>query len=225
MTVNRHNTVIGVFDDRRAAQQAVAELRRVGFRDDQIGVVARDEAREGVNTETGSRWEEGAATGIAAGAGLGALWGLGIVAGVLPAIGPAIAGGVLASVLASAAGGAAVVGVLGALVGLGIPEDEARFYEGEFHAGRTLVTVQAPGRYEEARDILRRHSAYDVESRRVAPADTAATMRPAGADTMPAGGCCSGTVCGPAAPTHIPIRGDTAGHPGADTPADLGGRR
>jgi hypothetical protein len=53
---------------------------------------------------------------------------------------------------------------------LGIPEEEARFYEGEFHLGRTLVTVQAPGRYEEARDILRRHGAYDVESRRVVTA-------------------------------------------------------
>jgi hypothetical protein len=212
MTVVRHNTVVGVFDDRRAAQQAIAELRQVGFRDDQIGVVARDEGPTGVNTETGSRWEEGAATGIAAGAGIGALWGLGIVAGVLPAIGPAIAGGVLASVLASAAGGAAVAGVLGALVGLGIPEEEAKFYEGEFHAGRTLVTVQAPGRYEEAREILHKHGAYNVETRGPR-GDAAATMRPAAPDTMPG------------APTHIPIRGDTAAHPGAGSPADLGSRR
>jgi len=79
---------------------------------------------------------------------------------MLPAIGPVIAGGLFASVLASAAGGAAVAGIVGALVGLGIPEEEAQYYEQEFKAGRTLVTVQANGRYDEAMTILRRHGSY-----------------------------------------------------------------
>ena len=57
---------------------------------------------------------------------MGALWGLGILAGIVPAIGPAIAGGTLAAILSSAAAGAATAGVAGALIGLGIPEDEAK---------------------------------------------------------------------------------------------------
>jgi hypothetical protein len=208
MTVTRHNTVVGVFEDRRAAQHAVAELQQVGFRDDQIGIVSRNvEAPAGEKSETGSRWEEGAAAGVAAGAGLGALWGLGIVAGVLPAVGPAIAGGILGAVLTSAAGGAATFGVLGALIGLGIPEEEARYYEGEFHAGRTLVTVQAPGRYEEACEILRRHGASNIESRPPAPPTMTAPTAPA--STLSAGGCCSGNVAGPAPSVHIPVRGET----------------
>jgi hypothetical protein len=82
---------------------------------------------------------------------------------VLPAIGPVIAGGVLASVLASAAGAATVGGILGALIGLGVPENEARVYEREFHAGRTLVTVRADGRYDQIRTILRRHGAREMD--------------------------------------------------------------
>ena len=48
---------------------------------------------------------------------------------------------------------------------MGVPEEEARYYDEEFQAGRTLVTVKANARYQEAAAILRRHEAYDVESR------------------------------------------------------------
>lgn len=172
MTLNNHATVVGVFQDRESARAAVNELRRLGFPESEIGVIAPDNQAGLVTGETAtatserSKWEEGAATGVAAGAGVGALWALGIAAGALPAIGPAIAGGILASVVASAAGGAAIAGVVGALIGLGIPEHEARFYEGELTAGRTVVTVRAPGRFEEAEEVLRRHGGYDIHSSR-----------------------------------------------------------
>jgi hypothetical protein len=169
MALTDNDTVVGVFNDRTAALRALEELRRAGFTEDQLGVLARDadvevrSAPADESTREGSQWEEGAATGVVAGAGIGALWALGIAAGVLPAIGPVIAGGILASVLASAAGAAAVGGVLGALIGLGIPEHEARVYEREFHAGRTLVTVRANGRYDQIRTILRRHGAREMD--------------------------------------------------------------
>ena len=35
------STVVGVFEDRRHADQAVADLKKAGFRDDQIGVAMR----------------------------------------------------------------------------------------------------------------------------------------------------------------------------------------
>jgi uncharacterized protein (TIGR02271 family) len=152
-------TVIAVFDDRTQAQRAIAELKRAGFTEKEIGVTTRDGesgdgrlARASDDGETHAK--EGAVAGVAAGAGVGALWGLGILAGVLPAIGPAIAGGTLAAILSSAAAGAATAGIAGALIGLGIPEDEASYYDQEFRAGRTVVTVQALGRQAEARSIL-----------------------------------------------------------------------
>ncbi len=165
MTLIDHAVVVGVFRDGDAARQAVDELRRAGFPEDQIGVAAR----EGTSVEqthtaaTGSRAGEGALAGVATGAGVGALWAIGIAAHILPPLGPVILGGLLASVAASAVGGAAVGGLVGALVGLGVPEAEARYYESEFHAGRTLVTVRAPGRYEEASAILRRHGGTEAD--------------------------------------------------------------
>ncbi|HVS39527.1 MAG TPA: hypothetical protein VMS17_28475 [Gemmataceae bacterium] len=171
-TTRNHATVVGVFDDIRMAQAAVEELRRVGFREDQIGVVTRGATGETETTVTegiGSHWEEGAAIGAAAGAGIGALWAVGMATIALPPLLPAVlVSSWLVSVLASAASGAAIAGVAGALIGLGVPEDEATYYEGEFHSGRTLVTVQAPGRYEEVCDILNRFGAYDFRNRRLA---------------------------------------------------------
>jgi hypothetical protein len=51
------------------------------------------------------------------------------------------------------------------LIGLGIPEEEAHYYEEEFKHGRILVSVKAPGRYDEARSILQRWGAYDAHAR------------------------------------------------------------
>ncbi len=63
------------------------------------------------------------------------------------------------SILASAAGGAVTGGLVGALIGLGVPEHEALFYESEVQGGRTVVIVQADERALEARAILERHGA------------------------------------------------------------------
>jgi hypothetical protein len=169
--VTNHATVVGVFNDIRMAQAAVEELRRVGFREDQIGVLTRGSHSETTGTTTegaGSHWEEGAAVGVAAGAGIGALWAVGMATIALPPVLPAVlVSSWLVSVLASAASGAVIAGIAGALIGLGVPEEEATYYEGEFHSGRTLVTVQAPGRYEEVREVLRRFGAYDHTNREI----------------------------------------------------------
>jgi uncharacterized protein (TIGR02271 family) len=160
-------TIVGVFADRGHAQQAINELKRAGFEDDQIGVTSRDSTSttQGDADEGDSYAAEGGMTGLAAGAGIGALWGLAVISNVLPGIGPAIAGGTLAALLSSAAAGAAAAGLAGMLIGLGIPREEAEFYEGEFRAGRTLVTVKSDGRNAEAQSILRRHGGYDISMR------------------------------------------------------------
>jgi uncharacterized membrane protein len=192
------DVIVGVFHDRNQAQHCVNDLRRAGFEEEQIGLAVRDGDVRVEGDPASPRIENlaaGATTGAVAGAGVGALWALGIAAGLLPAIGPVLAGGLLASVLATAAGVAAAGGLVGALVGLGIPEDEARYYEGEFHAGRVIVTVRAAGRIDEARAILSQFGAYDVHTgggeqpppvilHRAATATTGAANRPA-TDTPP----------------------------------------
>ncbi|MFO0888680.1 MAG: YsnF/AvaK domain-containing protein [Isosphaeraceae bacterium] len=173
------STIVGVFEDRRHADQAVAELRKVGFRDDQIGVAMRhDEASTDAASSGGTYAEEGGVAGLVTGLGLGALAGLGVLAGVIPVVGPAIAGGTLGVILSNAAAGAAVAGLAGALIGSGISEEEATYYQGEFEAGRTIVTVTADGRGEEATAILRRFGAYDMSTRgATATATTGAATR------------------------------------------------
>lgn len=152
-------TVVGVFEDQANAQKAVAELRRAGYTEDQIGVVSKHDAV--VESDSGTKVEEGAAAGLATGAGLGALWGLGILSNILPGIGPAIFGGTLGVIMSSAAAGAAAAGIGGALAGLGVSDDEAKYYEDEFKSGRTIVTVHGGPNTEQARRVLAQYGAYD----------------------------------------------------------------
>ena len=164
MKTIQRNTVVGIFENAAHAREAVNELRAAGFRDDQIGVASHDrEAKAATVKSDDTHADTGALTGALAGAGIGAAWGLGIAAGLLPAIGPVIAGGTLAAILASAGVGAAAAGLAGALIGLGIPEEEATYYETEFKAGRTIVSVKADDRYDAVATILRKHHAHVQE--------------------------------------------------------------
>ncbi len=194
---NQRALLVGVFTDPDRARAAVSDLRQAGFRDDQLGLITRTgddrdtnvhasahqqfKERRGLpNDPTHSHWEEGAAVGAAAGAATGAGLGLAVAAGLIPGIGPVIAGGILVSVLASAGSGAVVGIVLGGLVGLGVPENEASYYDSEFQSGRTIVTVRADDRASDAWNILIRHGAYDYERR-----DDAATVAGTGLQASP----------------------------------------
>src|SRR6266702_7689018 len=167
MTMTDRSTVVGVFELRSEADAAIYELQRAGFRDEQIGFIVRNE-----DTGADTTVEDGNTGEAAPGAAVGAVSG-GIIGGVIgaaaalliPGIGPAIAGGILVTVLGGAAIGAAAGGIVGALVGMGVPEEEAHYYAGEFHSGRTLVTVRAEGRQQEAINILHHYGGYDAGTR------------------------------------------------------------
>lgn len=169
MTMSERRTIVGIFEDRQRADLAVTDLKAAGFRDDQIGVALRpaegETTSQTLSSETADHSGQGAMAGALAGLGLGALAGLGVLAGVIPVVGPAIVGGTLGVILSNAAVGAGVAGLAGALIGAGVPEEEARFAHQEFEAGRTIVTVQADGRAAEARAILQARGAYDLSSR------------------------------------------------------------
>jgi hypothetical protein len=168
-TKTQRSTVVGVFPSHDEAARAVTELKRVGFKDDEISLVGKN--KDGKVKAEGNKAATGAATGAAVGAGAAALTSLGITFGVIPVIGPILAVGPLAAALLSAAGGAAAGGLAGGLVGLGLPEHEAEYYEGEVKTGRFLVTVNAGPRYNEAWGILQRLGAYNHDT-----ASTARTM-------------------------------------------------
>src|SRR5262245_57441864 len=148
--------VVGVFEDRTQADAAVQDLKQAGFDDERVGyAIKTPDGGHVVDQKKLGR------QGFAAGALLGGLAGA-AAAIVIPGIGPVLAGGALLSLLGGAAVGGATGGILGALAAMGIPEEEATRYEGEFQAGRILVTVRADARSDEARAILSRHGGRDV---------------------------------------------------------------
>jgi len=162
MAASQRSTVVGVFEDLGHAEKAARELRDAWFPVERIGFAVRDRAADGGAPRTGgtdaaASTIAGGVTGTVAGGLLGGVLGAAVSAAI-PGIGPVIGAGVLAMIL----GGAYVGGIAGALIAMGIPEEEARYYQQEFEAGRAIVTVQADGRYPEAHAILTVNGAYDV---------------------------------------------------------------
>jgi len=142
--------LIGSFEEGAQARRFVEELKRAGFRDDQIGVAApHEETKE-------DEVEEGAVAGMLTGGAWGALLGTALAVGLIPGVGPVMSAGLLVGLFGGAAAGAAAGGLVGALVGLGVSEDEARHYEDHVRTGRTLVIVKGNGRLAEAGGILNR---------------------------------------------------------------------
>jgi len=181
MTMTERSTVVGVFQEREQAREAIEALKDAGFAPDAISILSPDkQATQDMAEETGTHAGAGAATGAVAGGILGGLggWLLGIGALAIPGIGPFIAAGAFATALGGAAIGAGVGAIAGALTGMGVPKEEADYYEGEVKSGRTLVAVRVDGRYAEAQRLLREHGAYDIESRDAASA-AGTTGRPA----------------------------------------------
>ena len=165
MAMTQRSTVVGVFPDRAHAEQAITELHNLGLRDKQIGYVVLGEKGMGETAVADKKPGEGALLGAAGGGIAGGLLGAGASL-LIPGIGPAIAGGVLAATLGGLAIGALTGGITGALVKLGVPEEDARYYQRELEAGRPIVTVEALGQQQQAvLDVFHRYGAHGASTR------------------------------------------------------------
>lgn len=144
---------IGIVSTRQDAQLALIELRDAGFNMDKVSIIAKDAsadqlASDEVGKTSGEQATGGAKAGAAAGAAtggfLGLIGGLGVLA--IPGIGPATTVGiVLADTLLGGVIGTAGGGLLGALIGWGIPEDKAKYYDERVSQGDYLVVVEGTG--------------------------------------------------------------------------------
>jgi hypothetical protein len=83
-------------------------------------------------------------------------------------------------VLAGLGSGGFVGGVVGALVGMGIPEYEAKRYEGRIKEGGILVSIHCDNSewVSRAKDLLKETGAEDISSRDEASADYEKSDRP-----------------------------------------------
>ncbi|WP_035993056.1 general stress protein [Leptolyngbya sp. KIOST-1] len=146
---------VGLFATRQEAERAMYRLRDSGFPMDRISVVAK--SGEGLRDLSSNQdydpnkpKSEQALGGAGAGAKAGAITGgavgligsLGVLA--IPGVGAvAEVGFLLANTLLGTGIGAASGGLLGALIGWGVPEDRANYYNDRVHnKGEYLVLVE-----------------------------------------------------------------------------------
>jgi hypothetical protein len=162
MDANPNTVVVGIFEDRVEAEAAVDELEHSGFTHREVGFAIRGhDVVEGgmLHDADGAKDGRGAIAGAATGAVAGGILGA-IAAVVIPPLGPVLVGGMLATAAGFASAGAAVGGILGALTGLGVSEDEALYYEQQFHEGKAIVTIRAGEFADKAVSIIRKHGGF-----------------------------------------------------------------
>ena len=78
----------------------------------------------------------------------------------------AVAAGPIMAALAGAAVGGSLGGVTGGLIGMGIPEYEARLYEGKVKGGRILISIHSEdsAETERAKKIFEAANAEDIST-------------------------------------------------------------
>jgi hypothetical protein len=159
--------VICIAKSEEQASSIVNQLKESGFSADDVSVLLPDRAgSRDFAHEQHTKAPEGAAAGVVAGgvtAGvLGWLAGIGSLA--IPGVGPLIAAGPIMAALSGAAAGGAVGGMAGALVGFGIPEYEAKQFEGKVKNGNILISVHTEDSKQRkiAREIFDHAHASDI---------------------------------------------------------------
>ena len=170
-----HKSVYAIATSEGQALQIVDSLKDAGFSDNDISVLFPDkESTHQFAHETNTKAPEGAAVGATTGGVLGG--GLGLLAGIgalaIPGVGPLIAAGPLLAALSGAAAGATVGGIAGALIGMGIPEVEAKRYENRIAEGNILISVHTTtgDEVDSAKDILERAGAQEISSTSISDA-------------------------------------------------------
>lgn len=192
MATRKNIAVFGIYPDQLTAEDAVDSLKDAGFRSTDISVLFPDnQGTKDFAHEKHTKAPEGAVTGGSSGAVIGGAlgWLAGIGALAIPGVGPFVAAGPLMGLLGGIGVGSALGGITGALIGLGIPEYEAKRYEGRIQHGCILLSVHCddPEWARRARNLLHQTGGEDVASTGEARADFATTDKPqrrGGAYTM-----------------------------------------
>lgn len=179
----KNTAAFGIYSNRADLERGVEELKNANFRNADISVLFPDnEGSKEFAHEKNTKAPEGATTGATTGAllGGGLGWLVGIGALTIPGIGPFIAAGPIVAALAGAGAGGAVGGLTGALVGAGIPEYEAKRYEGRIKGGGILLSVHCDNSEwtKRAKEILERTGAHEVASSGEAHADFQKSDKP-----------------------------------------------
>jgi hypothetical protein len=98
----------------------------------------------------------------------------------IPGFGPLIAAGPIIAALTGIGSGGMLGGIIGTLVGFGIPEYEAKRYEGRIKAGGILLSVHCDTTdwIAKAKDVLKQTGADDIASAGEERGDFASSDKP-----------------------------------------------
>lgn len=153
MDTTHQSRAVGVFANRHDAESALLDIKNSGFPMDNISVVGPNAEREDtvagveVQDRIDNKADEGAIAGAVTGGAVGGVTGLLVGLGTLaiPGVGPILLAGSLATTLATTLAGTAIgaggASFLGALAGLGIPDDRTQVYGDLLEQGYYLVVV------------------------------------------------------------------------------------
>ena len=167
-TQQQYRRAVGLFSSRQEAENALYRLRDTGFDMDHISIVAK--SGEGLRDLSGNDYDPsksdgeqakggagaGAAAGAVTGGAIGLIGSLGILA--IPGVGVAAeVGFLLGNTLLGSGIGAASGGLIGALIGWGVPEEQANYYNDRvYNENDYLVMVEgSEAEIRAAENILR----------------------------------------------------------------------
>jgi hypothetical protein len=175
--------VFGIYPHRASFEYALGTLKDVGFRDTDISVLLQENpGTKDLVTQKATKAPEGAAIGACSGAIIGGALGWLAATGALavPALGPFVIAGPIVATLAGMGVGGTLGGLAGALVGLGIPEYEAKRYQGRIENGGILLSVHCddPRWVHKAKRLLSSTGAEDISSTSESAADYDNADRP-----------------------------------------------
>ena len=158
--------ITATFKDRVSSEAALRSLENIGVRSEQVSLVMTDETRHNhFKLDEDSKADEGAISGAALGGIAGALLSVLTTAGAMaiPGLNLVVTGPLVAA-LASLGAGALAGGVVGGLIGAGIPEHEAKLYEKEIRNGGVLLAVEAHDDQQKNRikEVLKTADAYNI---------------------------------------------------------------
>jgi hypothetical protein len=178
-----NTSVFGIYPTTAAVERGVYQLREQGFRATDVSVLWPENlGSKDLGHELHSKAPEGATTGAGTGAILGGAlgWLVSIGALAIPGAGPFIAAGPIVASLAGAGAVGAAGAITGALIGYGLPEYEAKRYEGRIRKGGVLLSVHADDHdwAKRAKEILEATGGEDISSTGESKGDFANADKP-----------------------------------------------
>jgi len=173
--MDKMNAVFGIYQSRSLAEIGVERLKDAGFANSDVSILFSSDNGDKLVHQNSTKAPEGATTGMISGGTIGGVlgWLAGIGSLAIPGVGPFIAAGPIMGLLAGTSIGGALGGLTGALIGLGIPEYEAKLYENALNNGGILVCVHASNsdRATYAEEILDNTGANDISAKDIDESD------------------------------------------------------